>query len=117
MSKNILEKIIGDNVTRYRNLAGLTQLQLAEQVGISTAFISRLERGQKMMKVHTLLATARALNVSCDALLCPEGPAVQRENIKRLLADQPDEYLAGIEKMIRVCVKEFSPKYKTPSDM
>lgn len=67
-----------------------------------------------MMKVHTLLATARALNVSCDALLCPEGPAVQRENIKRLLADQPDEYLAGIEKMIRVCWVRTTRMKNTP---
>lgn len=29
MSKNTLEQIIGDNVAKYRNLKGLTQLQLA----------------------------------------------------------------------------------------
>lgn len=117
MQKTTLEQIIGYNVARYRSLAGLTQIQLADRVGISTAFISRVERGQKMMKVHTLLATAQALNVSCDALLCPDGPTAQRENITRLLAEQPDEYLAGIEKLIRTCVEEFEPKRKTPSDL
>lgn len=117
MSKNTLEQIIGDNVAKCRNLKGLTQLQLAERVGISTAFISRVERGQKMMKVHTLYATAQALNVSCDALLCKEGPTAQFENIKKLLGDQPSEYLVGIEKLIRTCVEEFGPKQKNPLDL
>jgi transcriptional regulator with XRE-family HTH domain len=63
----------------------MTQVQLAERVGVSTAFISRVERGQKMMKVHTLYATAQALNVSCDALICQEGQTASLENIKKLL--------------------------------
>lgn len=112
MEKHTLEVTIGRNVAKYRDLAGLTQAQLAERVGISTAFISRVERGQKMMKVLTLYAMARALKVSCDALLSEEGPTAQVENIKRLLADQPGEYLAGIEKLIRLCVEEFDPKPK-----
>lgn len=105
-----LKKIIGDNIAKYRSLAGLTQSQLAEKIGISTAFVSRVERGQKMMKVHTLYATAQALHVSCDALLHEEGPTIQLENMMQLLAGQPPEYLAGIERLVRTCVEEFSPK-------
>lgn len=48
-------------------------MQLAERVGVITVFISRVERGQKMMKVHTLYATAQALTVSCDVLICKKG--------------------------------------------
>lgn len=117
MTEHTLQSTIGGNVAKYRDSAGLTQAQLAERVGISTAFISRMERGQKIMKVHTLYSMAQALNVSCDALLNPDGPAAQFENIKLLLADQSSEYLAGIEKMIRVCVQEFNPKQKAPSDL
>lgn len=117
MIEHTLQSIIGGNVAKYRESAGLTQAQLAERVGISTAFISRMERGQKMMKVHTLYVIAQALNVSCDALLNTVGPTAQLENIKFLLADQPSEYLAGIEKMIRVCIQEFDPKQKMPSDL
>ena len=39
------------------------------------------------------------------------------ENIRCLLAEQPSEYLGGIEKVIRVCVEEFKPKEKATSDM
>lgn len=113
MPETELDHIIGNNIARYRDCAGLSQLQLAERVGVSTAFISRVERGQKRMKVQTLYATARALNVSCDALLSQENDSVAHfENIKLLLKDQPDEYLAGIEKLIRTCIEEFEPKPK-----
>ena len=54
MEKDTLEIILGENIAR--NLAGMTQGQLAECVGISTAAISRVERGLKMVKVRTLLA-------------------------------------------------------------
>jgi transcriptional regulator with XRE-family HTH domain len=94
---------------------GLTQATLAEKIGISTAFVSRVERGQKKMKVETLYATAKVLNVSVDALLSTESSAAQLANINQLLAGQSDEYLEGIERMIRVCIEEFEPKEKFPS--
>lgn len=57
------------NIEKYREAAGLTQVALAERIGISTAFLSRVERSQKKMKVETLYATAKALNASVDALI------------------------------------------------
>ena len=112
MAHKILEEIIGKNIARYREAAGLTQATLAEKIGISTA---RVERGQKKMKVETLYATAKVLNVSVDALLSTESSAAQLANINQLLAGQSDEYLEGIERMIRVCIEEFEPKEKFPS--
>ena len=115
MAHKILEEIIGKNIAGYREAAGLTQATLAEKIGISTAFVSRVERGQKKMKVETLYATAKVLNVSVDALLSTESSAAQLANINQLLAGQSDEYLEGIERMIRVCIEEFEPKEKFPS--
>ena len=117
MDETPLKEIIGRNVAKYRSLAGMTQAQLAEQVGVSTAFISRVERGQKMMKVQTLYLIAKSLNVSCDALLGAVGSSVQLENIKLLLSQSSSEYLAGIERMLRVCVEEFEIKKEKSSDL
>ena len=116
MAHKALEEIIGRNIARYREVAGLTQATLAEKIGISTAFVSRVERGQKRMKVETLYATAKALDVSVDALLSTDSSAAQLANINQLLAGQSDEYLEGIERMIRVCIEEFEPKEKFPSE-
>ena len=116
MAHKALEEIIGRNIARYREAPGLTQATLAEKIGISTAFVSRVERGQKRMKVETLYATAKALDVSVDALLSTDSSAAQLANINQLLAGQSDEYLEGIERMIRVCIEEFEPKEKFPSE-
>lgn len=114
MVDKALEKIMGANIAKYREAARLTQAALAEKIGISTAFVSRVERGQKKMKVETLYATAKALNVSVDALLSTDSSAAQLANINQLLAGQSDEYLEGIEKIIRVCIEDFEPKQKFP---
>lgn len=117
MADHTLEVTIGRNVARYRTQAGMTQAQLAEKIGVSTAFVSRVERGQKMMKVRTLYAVMQALNVSCDALFCQDAAASHAENIRLLLTNLPKEYLPSIEKMIRLCVEEFSPKERTFTDL
>ncbi len=114
MAISSLETTIGNNVAKYRNMAGLTQTQLAERAGISTAFISRVERGQKMMKVSTLCAVASVLKVTCDALLSNNVPSAHCENIKILLSDKPEEFVESVEKLIRLCIDQFEPKEKTP---
>ncbi len=116
MDKDTLTEIIGRNITKYRKQAGMTQAQLAELIGVSTAFISRVERGQKIMKVQTLYETAPALHVSCDALLTTDDTHSRLENIRMLIAEQPEAYLEGFEKLIRVCAEEFISKDKDAYD-
>lgn len=60
---------------------------------------------------------AQALNVSCDALLYREKATSCMENINRLLADRPIEYLSAIEKLIRTCIEEFEPKENIQTDL
>ena len=81
MEKEALQSVIGSNITKYREQAGLTQAQLAELINVTPVFVSRVERGQKMMKVATLYATAQALRVSCKiSSSCSPG---RRRSISR----------------------------------
>ena len=57
----ISAELVGNNIAKYRTVAGLTQAQLAERIGVSIPFLSRMERGQKLMKLQTLCAIAQAL--------------------------------------------------------
>lgn len=114
MTDPTLVAIIGQNVAKYRSQAGLTQAQLAEAVDVTPAFISLVERGQKMMKVTTLHAISQSLHVSCDALLSPEGPEAHRENILYMLSQQSPENICKIERVIRVCMEEFGAKPPSP---
>ena len=72
MDKELLG-IIGENVKKYREKANLTQAELAEKVGIGTASVSRIERGEKRMKMETLRAFADALDISVGLLFYQEG--------------------------------------------
>lgn len=107
-------ELIGHNIAKYRTIAGLTQAQLAERIGVSVPFLSRMERGQKLMKLQTLCAIAQALNVSYDALLRKDSPNVHIENIRVILAEQPAEFLVGIERIVRICLEEFVAKTSIP---
>lgn len=89
-------EINGRKIARYREATELTQATLTERIGISTAFVSRVERGRERIKVETLYST-RGLNVSFDPLLSVDSSAAQMVNINQLLARQSDEQLEEIE--------------------
>jgi len=63
---------LGRALKELRRSAGLTQKQAAEIIGIRSTFVSLIERGQRGMRWHTLLAMLRAygadLRTLADAL-------------------------------------------------
>lgn len=107
MDNDQLTARIGCNILKYREQLGMTQAQLAEQVGVSTAFLSRVERGEKSMKIHTLYKLADALCVSCDALMYPESADARLNTILRMLQSRSEPYLAGVEDLLRVWDRHF----------
>ena len=60
---------IGKRVRFIRKRRGITQLQLAEDTNLSTAFVCMMEAGKKGMRLESLIAVANALNVSADEIL------------------------------------------------
>ena len=109
METDIL-RVIGENTRKYRERAGLTQAALAEQVGVGTAFISRVERGQKRMRIDTMMAVAQALNVSVDLLLYEENTRAQLQTLTRMLEDCSPDFIDGIIMLVRVCLEKFEGK-------
>ena len=61
---------IGAKIKQYRKAAKLSQSQLAEMIGVSTKYVSVLERSAKPPSLETLINIANALNISTDLLLC-----------------------------------------------
>lgn len=55
---------IGDHVTAWRRLRGLTQEQAAERAGVSRATLQRLERGTGSTSVEALVRVLRALGLA-----------------------------------------------------
>ncbi len=60
---NSTTEILKNNLKLYRNMRNLTQEQLAEMAGISTDYISELERGKKVPSIKRLDYIAKALNI------------------------------------------------------
>ncbi|MBR4079135.1 MAG: helix-turn-helix transcriptional regulator [Christensenellaceae bacterium] len=62
-------EIIGKNIRKQRELLGLTQKQLAEQLGISSARLSNWESGINRPDVDMLAKLCGILNISANKLL------------------------------------------------
>lgn len=69
--KKIVFWNIGVKISYYRKLSGLTQERLAEQIGISTNTLGRLERGRynNNISLSLLLDIARGLKIDFRKLL------------------------------------------------
>ena len=66
---NIYEQV-AMNIKKYRRMAGMTQAQLAEAIGVSHEFIRRIEskKGKKTFSFQTLWNISKVLHVSLDEL-------------------------------------------------
>jgi len=62
-------KLGGQVIQRTRKECGMTQEQLAEKTGVSSNSISRIERGQLVPALSTLIGICNALNIGTDAVL------------------------------------------------
>lgn len=84
--------LMGALICARRKALHMTQAQLAEQAGVSVAFVGHIERGSRIPSLATIAAIAAAMNVTVDALLPRENdakPQVYRPDVahaRRLLA-------------------------------
>ena len=60
---------LGERLAVFRKQRGLTQTELAEQVGITQPLVSDYERGRLQLSAEMTVRFALALKVSCDELL------------------------------------------------
>jgi transcriptional regulator with XRE-family HTH domain len=77
-----LAKIVGLAIARQRMLRGLTQEQVAEQLGIGGEAVSRIERGIVMPNIERLMQFAEIFGCEAADLLTqasrrPEDQAVR----------------------------------------
>ena len=62
--------LAGENAVKvYRVHRGITQKQLAHEVGINTVYLSQIETGRRTGSTQTLAKLARSLNVDLEDLI------------------------------------------------
>ena len=90
-----IKRAVGKRIKIVRQRSGLTQDQLAEQVGLSPKYISGIERGVENPTMDILLRVATMLGVEpYDLFLF--GESEESEKVLR----------KGIEKMVREADRE-----------
>jgi transcriptional regulator with XRE-family HTH domain len=60
---------LGERLAVFRKQRGLTQTELAQQVGVTQPLVSDYERGRLQLSAEMAVRFAMALKVSCDDLL------------------------------------------------
>ena len=92
-SKKDLYSIIGTNIKKERERAGLTQETFSEMIGIGPKSLSAIERGTSGISLYTLRKMCDALSISSDSILFGSGS----ENDVTALAERlgrltPEQY-------------------------
>ena len=63
ITKTDIDKVLGEIFKEYRLKNNLTQEKIAEKLGISVKYISRIENGIGGVKVETLVKYMNILNI------------------------------------------------------
>ena len=67
--ERIAHRFMPGILKRYRGLAGMSQQELADSVGVSKGFVSALEGGRSVPNLDMLVLLAAALNIRPGVLV------------------------------------------------
>ncbi len=85
MNINLDFREIGSRIQFYRTEKRMTQEQLSELVGTSQKYISRIETGYHNVKLETIAAIAKALQVSVDMLVYDYNDSTNESTLKVIM--------------------------------
>lgn len=63
---------VGENIKKYRNRKGMTQVQLAEAVTVTHPMITAYERGTKNPSLQVAFEISKTLGCTLEDLLEPQ---------------------------------------------
>ncbi len=82
---------IGKKIQKYRRSYGLSQENLAEELGIDTTMISKIENGRKSnLPVDLLMDIAAFFHVTIDALCYDNAGKEHDDSSGSLISDQKE---------------------------
>ena len=110
----MIDKRIGERIKQWREQLGLTQEQFAERLGLTTNYISTVERGASFPRCEKLIAIINGLEVSADAIFCDvithsneyRGGQLSEE-LKQLPPEEQQRILEIVELMVQQAKKKL----------
>ena len=103
----MIDKRIGERIKQCRESLGLTQDQFAEKLGLTTNYISTVERGASFPRYEKLIAIINGLETSADAIFCDvithaiEYRSGLSEKLKELPYEEQQRILEIVEFLIQ----------------
>lgn len=105
----MIDKRVGKRVKECRERLGLTQEQFAEKTGLTTNYISTVERGASFPRYEKLVTILNALQVSADAIFCDVltyGKEYKASQLSAELSTLPPEAQNRILQMVELLIKQ-----------
>lgn len=99
---------IGKNIRKYRLMKKYRQEDLAERAGLTTNYISMVERGEKIPSLETFIKILNTLEVSSDMILADvldTGYTVKNSILNEKLAKLAPEDISKIYEVIDTLLK------------
>lgn len=87
--------MLGEKIKAYRENKNMTQVDIAEILGVNPATVSKYESGLLEPSIETLKRIAYLFNVSIDELLKEDNFDVSKINLLEILKEQRDMKLKG----------------------
>ena len=78
---------VGKRLQEYRKKRGLTQEELAEQINVSTNYLSAVERGVNQLDYDKLVAVMNVLRCSADDIFCDTVVCSAENRVCRLASE------------------------------
>ena len=105
-----IKKQLGTKIKRLRQKRGLTQEQLAEQMGIATRTLSGIEIGENFVTADTLEKVFKVLNVTSSELFAFDHIKPKEDLIKEIISDlnniEDRDKIETIYKIIKATINE-----------
>ena len=100
--------IIGERLKKARTDKGLTQEQLAEEIDVSVAFLSRVERGKTRLNLNRLNQICGILDITEGDILTGSGSNTEyylSEEFSVLLKNCPPDKLKLIYDIAKIIIE------------
>ena len=109
----MIDKRIGKRFKQRREELGLTQDALSEKLGLTTNYISTIERGASFPRCEKLILLLNGLETSADAIFCDvltHSTKAKASIFSEQISSLPNEEQQRILDMVELMVKQAKSK-------
>ena len=109
----MIDKRIGKRFKQRREELGLTQDALSEKLGLTTNYISTIERGASFPRCEKLILLLNCLETSADAIFCDvltHSTKAKASILSEQISSLPNEEQQRILDMVELMVKQAKSK-------